>query len=393
MVENSNNDKDKIKRFTFLNTNARSLCPKLESLLIAVEETSAALAIVTETWMRDGEDLEDVRVDLSEGHGLDMICRNRPVGDNRLAHGGVAVLYKKNLLNLKQIDVGNTEGFEIVGALGNIRGILRKLLVLGCYVPPNYTARRGKQFLDYLTDLILHLKRKYTDPYILVGGDFNQWDLSAALEDYKDLQEVHVGATRGNKAIDRCFHNFGECIKKAGVLPPLETPDSAKKSDHLLVYAEAEIPRFEAYELITYSYRRYTEEAGEAFREWVVMHDWAGVLSAAGSNAKAAEYQRVVDCAMDVFFPVQTTTRKSSDYPWINWKVRRKVKQRRSVYYREGRSVKWKKLKKLTDNLIKKRRAVYMDSQRMVLLEKDSERSFYKNIRSYKSGEIQGSLM
>ena len=98
MSENSNNDKDKIKNFTFLNTNARSLCPKLESLLIAVEETSAALAIVTETWMRDGEDLEDVRVDLSEGHGLDMICRNRPVGDNRLAHGGVAVLYKNCLL-------------------------------------------------------------------------------------------------------------------------------------------------------------------------------------------------------------------------------------------------------------------------------------------------------
>ena len=135
MVENSSNDKDKIKHFTFLNTNARSLCPKLESLLIAVEETSAALAIVTETWMRDGEELENVRDDLSEGHGLDMICRNRPVGDSGLAHGGVAVLYKKDLLNLKQIEIGNTEGFEVVGALGNIRGISRKLLVLACYPP------------------------------------------------------------------------------------------------------------------------------------------------------------------------------------------------------------------------------------------------------------------
>ena len=123
ITENSSNDKDKIKRFTFLNTNARSLCPKLESLLIAVEETLAALAIVTETWMRDGEDLENVKDDLREGYELEMICRNRPVGDNGLAHGGVAVLYKKNLLNLKEIEIGNTEGFEIVGTLGNIKGI------------------------------------------------------------------------------------------------------------------------------------------------------------------------------------------------------------------------------------------------------------------------------
>ena len=54
---------------------------------------------------------------------------------------------------------------------------------------------------------------------------------------------------------------------------------------------------------------------------------------------------------------------------------------------REGRSKKWKRMKKVTNDLKSRRRQVYMDSQRMVLLEKDSERCFFKNIKSYGSKE------
>ena len=41
-------------KLTFLNTNARSLCPKMESLVDGMEELQAAFAIVTETWLVDG---------------------------------------------------------------------------------------------------------------------------------------------------------------------------------------------------------------------------------------------------------------------------------------------------------------------------------------------------
>ena len=54
---------------------------------------------------------------------------------------------------------------------------------------------------------------------------------------------------------------------------------------------------------------------------------------------------------------------------------------------REGRSVRWKRMKKLTNKLIERRRNIYMDSQRMVLLEDDGHRSFFKNVRSYKNFE------
>ena len=72
-------------------------------------------------------------------------------------------------------------------------------------------------------------------------------------------------------------------------------------------------------------------------------HDWSGVISQHGSNAKAVQYQKEMDCAIDIFFPVRTNTRKSTDPPWVNARVKKKVKQRRSVFMKEGRSRKWKR--------------------------------------------------
>ena len=53
----------------------------------------------------------------------------------------------------------------------------------------------------------------------------------------------------------------------------------------------------------------------------------------------------------------------------------------------EGRSAHWKKLKKETTALIKKRMRVYQDSQRGVLLAGDGHRSFFKNAKSYMTKE------
>lgn len=39
--------------FTLINCNARSLCPKLDSLIDCFNETEAAIGFVTETWMTD----------------------------------------------------------------------------------------------------------------------------------------------------------------------------------------------------------------------------------------------------------------------------------------------------------------------------------------------------
>ena len=57
-------------QFNIINTNARSLCPKINSLIDCMEELPASLAIVTETWLSDGHGLEDDVDDLLNGAGL-----------------------------------------------------------------------------------------------------------------------------------------------------------------------------------------------------------------------------------------------------------------------------------------------------------------------------------
>ena len=51
----------------FVNTNARSLGPKTESLIDNLVELESQLAVVTETWF--SEDSQDILHDLEDGHG------------------------------------------------------------------------------------------------------------------------------------------------------------------------------------------------------------------------------------------------------------------------------------------------------------------------------------
>ena len=123
----------------------------------------------------------------------------------------------------------------------------------------------------------------------------------------------------------------------------METDHS--KSDHLVAYLTLDLPRRESFEWVTYSYRFFTEEAREEFGQWMVTHDWSEVWEAVGSDAKAEAYQAKMDWAMDAFFPLRTMKKKSTDLPWINRAIRKRIRRRMAVYRKEGRSELWKFLK------------------------------------------------
>lgn len=77
---------------------------------------------------------------------------------------------------------------------------------------------------------------------------------------------------------------------------------------------------------------------------------------ASGSDLKAEIYQRHIDWAMNAFFPIKTVRKKSTDLPWINKAIWKRIKRRMRVYRKEGRSELWKWMKSVTDEIIKKRK-------------------------------------
>ena len=83
------------------------------------------------------------------------------------------------------------------------------------------------------------MKRKLDEPMIVVVGDFNLWDIEAALADYTDITQINGGLMRGTRTIDKLLVNFSSSMTDSAVLRPLETnpdPDTGKtsSSDHLV---------------------------------------------------------------------------------------------------------------------------------------------------------------
>ena len=161
------------------------------------------------------------------------------------------------------------------------------------------------------------MKAKFTDPILIIAGDFNQWKIQDGLEDFTDIGEADVGCTRGRRSIDRIFTNIGRSITECGSFAPLEN-DGESKSDHCVAFCKLKLKRREAFRWETYAYRYSTPEAEKAFKQWIVLHDWAAVYEATGSNAKTNAYQKTISQAIDLFFPLKTTRKKSTDLSWLN---------------------------------------------------------------------------
>ena len=231
----------------------------------------------------------------------------------------------------------------------NLPGYSRKLFTVACYLPPNYNVQSGREALEHIEDVVQELKRSYKDPFLVVGGDFNQWDIQGALQDFPDLRETPVGPTRKDKSIDRLFTNFDRSIEECGTAPPLEPEPGAQgtKSDHQVAFLKASLPKLKTFEWISYQYRFYNEDAVREFGSWLAGHDWKDVVATEMSNGKANLYQETVTAAMERIFPLITVRKKSTNCPWINANIRKLVADRKAIYVREGRSRKWRRLKRL----------------------------------------------
>ena len=201
-------------------------------------------------------------MDVLLGSGILMLTRNRAPDTRGRAFGGVALLYyKEDMYSFKQLKLDIPGEYEVLIAIGTIQGITCKVAVIGCYVPPNYTAERAKACLNYIEEMVIEMKRRVKDPYIVVMGNFNQWSVQEAVQEFRDVNEVHVGPLRGS--IDRCFTSMDNMIE-ANTLSPLQTEgedDQLQESDHKITFVSARLLRGEKYKWLSYSYRYNNEES------------------------------------------------------------------------------------------------------------------------------------
>ena len=384
-VTNKTNDKILTRSLTVLNANARSLTPKIESLADCMYEIEASIAIVTETWLQDGE-AENFMIDAAGEYGLDVYARNRQgVADNGRQYGGVAVFSRVASTSFKQFDMPNSDNFEVLCVTGRVCKIKEKVAVVAVYIPPNYSRLSADCCVEYVSDLIAEIKRRLESPVIIVGGDWNQWDLQPILNDHPDVAEVEHAPTRGARKIDRFLVNFPRSVVESDVLPPLDD-GQGRVSDHMIAYFRASF-RSSLDKKVSYSYRHYTDAGATSFQEWISNHDFVQVYASQDVNEQLSFFLQALEKQMNVSFPYKTTVRRDRDPPWINPYVRQLIKRRRRVYHKEGRSARWKALLVKVRKLVKKCARNYLDHYKRELLKGDASRVLFKNVKAYSSKE------
>ena len=96
--------------------NARSLRPKIFSLIDTMLETNCLIAMITETWFKPSEDLDQMLDDMNHGLGYACIRRDR----ESTSGGGVAIVYRTGDISMQKLKVDSE--YEIVATLGRRTG-------------------------------------------------------------------------------------------------------------------------------------------------------------------------------------------------------------------------------------------------------------------------------
>lgn len=184
--------RNKAVKFSIIN--ARSITTKIPSLTTNFEEMEWDFALITETWLRDDHITDDVEENLRKGHGLHMICQHR----EGKTGGGVAIVFRKSKLTMKRYTF-RKDGCEIVAGRGKLVNNRCPLFLITAYIPPGLRVRETQKYYEAIRNLITKIKTEERNLIIIMGGDFNNYNLTLALEDFLDFECCLSPATRGDE--------------------------------------------------------------------------------------------------------------------------------------------------------------------------------------------------
>ena len=348
------------KNLTFALTNARSVWNKIKSLVDHIKELSASFVIVTETWYHAHKDM------LLHEHGIQSIDRMRKKKATANPGGGVSIFFDTNKIKLTEYRTRRGD-YEFVAARGKIPHNTRPLYIIGAYMPPKMTSENSRGCLNLLSETIAKIKTESTDPYIVLGGDFNNHDVYEAIGDYPDIKILGSGPTRNNE-VRQVFN----CAAL--------TDEQGSRSDHRFIAYEAQLKHVHHFTWIKYKARLITDQ-GEAKLEKLMREtDWRKIEDLP-TEERIARFHQVLHKITNQCFPLKQYKLKSTDKPWIDEAVCDMIDKRQRVFRSELRSTNWKKLKAKTNKMIKERKKKYYDRDTDKLSKEGSHRIAFKALK------------
>ena len=153
----------------FALTNARSLTPKVDSMIETFCELDLSTMLVSESWLKKGSSLDNCLTDLEHAENLSLIHKSRASRKGKNAGGGVCIVFDKTKIALKEYPVKAGRS-EFVVACGKVANIQRKFVFISAYISPRTKAKQTRETLKNISDAILKAKSELPDPIIIIIG-------------------------------------------------------------------------------------------------------------------------------------------------------------------------------------------------------------------------------
>lgn len=83
------------------------------------------------------------------------------------------MIYRKIFCNMSRVDIDNPENFEVLITAANLPCYKEKLITIACYLPLNYPVPKGRAAVSYIEDVVIEVKRRFKDPFLVIVDDFN----------------------------------------------------------------------------------------------------------------------------------------------------------------------------------------------------------------------------
>ena len=106
---------------------------------------------------------------------------------------------------------------ELVCATGTCNLTKRKIAALSIYLPPCLPAAELTEAVQALVDCVDQVVTKYPDAIIIVGGDFNNKDLSLFKSAHANIKPIGSGATRRGACLDEIYTNMHDSKSKTTI--------------------------------------------------------------------------------------------------------------------------------------------------------------------------------
>ena len=185
--------------------NARSLFPKIGSLVTDMNDRDVDVSFISEIWEQENKKKHQQKIEeLIELNGLEYISTPRKKGKR----GGVtAIIANLHKFNLSKLNVKVPRKVEAVWGLLKAKvseGKSLPIIVCAIYSPPD--CKRNAPLINHLTLTLQSLLKIHKNPGIILCGDRNHIEIPSLLSIESSLCQIVTQPTYRTKILG-CYQH------------------------------------------------------------------------------------------------------------------------------------------------------------------------------------------